>query len=123
MTNEEKYLKSRIGEHTPFKVPDGYFDSLAVEVMQRLPQTVPSQQPVTQPVVTTVAKMRPWLYAAACLLVAVLTATAFFMRPGPTEQVAVVATVPASSESYIDEAADYVMADNIDIYACLSSEY
>ena len=26
MTNEEKYLKERVGQENPFRTPEGYFD-------------------------------------------------------------------------------------------------
>lgn len=115
MMNEEQYIKSRMSGENPFRVPEGYFDSFAAEMMQRLPE---------QPKQGLTVRLRPWLYAAACLLVAVLTATAYFFRPETTGQNVVAATTAATAaDNYYDEAADYVMADNIDIYACLASDY
>lgn len=114
MKNEEMYIKSRMSTRNPFQVPDGYFDRLADEVMQQLPE---------QPRQGLVERLRPWLYAAACLLVAVLTATVYFFRPDAPGQNVVATNVSSTNDTYYDEAADYVMADNIDIYACLASEY
>jgi hypothetical protein len=62
------------------------------------------------------------MYAAACLLVAVLTATIYFYAPDVAEQNIADASDP-NSESYMEEVADYVMVDNNDIYAYLASEY
>ena len=44
MMNEELYIKSRIGNKNPFCVPDGYFDSLTAEVMQKLPEQQPQKK-------------------------------------------------------------------------------
>lgn len=114
MKNEELYIKSRMGEHNPFRVPEGYFDNLTAEIMQQLPE---------QPKQGLMVRIRPWLYAAACLLAAVFTTTAYFLKTDTVGQKVAATTTLTASDSYIDEAADYVMADNIEIYACLSSEY
>lgn len=113
MMNEEMYIKSRMGNKNPFRVPEGYFDNFAAEMMKNLPE---------QPKQSIVVRMRPWMYAAACLLVAVLTATIYFYAPDVTVQNIADASYP-NSESYVEEVADYVMADNNDIYAYLASEY
>ena len=111
MMNDEQYLRNRMGDRNPFRVPDGYFDSLAAEVMQKLPE----RQHVSR-----FTRLRPWLYAAVFLFVAVLTATVYFVAPESNrEQIAVTTT----QDSYFEDAADYVMADNNDIYACLASDY
>ena len=37
MTNNEDYIKKMVGKENPFRVPEGYFDQLAQQVMQALP--------------------------------------------------------------------------------------
>ena len=54
MIAEEKYLEDKYGKKQPFKVPNGYFDSFADNLMDKLPE----QQPV----------MTPWLWQQACVL-------------------------------------------------------
>ena len=110
MMNEEQYIKSRMNGKNPFQVPDGYFDSLTAKVMQRLPE---------QPKRSLMVKLRPWMYAAACIVAVLFTATVYFFPSADTQQQMATATV----DSYIDDAADYMMADNLDIYACLTTEY
>ena len=45
--NEEQYLIEKVGKENPFRVPEGYFDTLASQVMSRIdaegnkPQDVP----------------------------------------------------------------------------------
>ncbi|MBQ8713297.1 MAG: hypothetical protein IJ551_10850 [Prevotella sp.] len=112
MMNEEQYIKSRLGDRNPFRVPEGYFDSFTAELMQKLPE---QQKPALM------VRLRPWLYAAACLFVALFTATVYFVAPDRESSVQVAAAAP--SDTYVEDAADYVMADNIDIYACLASDY
>jgi hypothetical protein len=61
--------------------------------------------------------LRPWMYAAACLVVIVFSVALYFSKIAPdTPELPQVAV----TESYIDEAADYAMIDNTDIYACLA---
>jgi hypothetical protein len=57
------------------------------------------------------------MYAAACLVVAIFC-TAFYFSRIHTD--APEMSQMAVSESYMDEAADYAMIDNTDIYACLA---
>ena len=114
MMNEELYIKSRIGNKNPFCVPDGYFDSLTAEVMQKLPE-----QPKKKGLVV---RLRPWMYAAACTVAVLFTATIYFFAPENVNQPQV-AAVESATDTYVEDMADYVMADNIDIYACLASEY
>ena len=109
--NEELYIKNRLGDRNPFRVPEGYFDSLTAEVMQKLPD----RQPVSR-----FARLRPWLYAAVFLFVAVLTATVYFVTPDSNVQQMAETT---TQDTYYEDAVDYVMADNNDIYACLVSDY
>lgn len=112
MMNEELYLKSRIGDRNPFRVPEGYFDNFAAEMMQKLPE---------QPKQSLIVRLRPWMYAAACLVAVVFSATLYFSAPDSASQEVVATATP--TDTYVEDVADYVMADNIDIYACLASDY
>ena len=80
-------------------------------------------------------RLRPWLYAAACICVGVfIAAIAFNNRsevatPQPAaQQIAANEQTDYSyynsyySDSYIDEEADYAMIDNQEIYACLMAD-
>lgn len=106
---EEKYLKERMTKRNPFRVPEGYFDSFADQVMAQLPEREQKAKRMM---------LRPWMYAAACMIVAVFSVTIYFSHVSDetmeSPQMAVV------SEAYMDEAADYAMIDNTEIYACLA---
>jgi len=124
MTNEELYLKSRITNENPFRVPEGYFDRLTADVMARLPECQ-SENPSERKPARRVL-LRPLLAAASVAVVALIGTLVYFNRLAPSntvdQQVATVSTVGVG-DSYIDEAADYLMMDHQDIYACLTSDY
>ena len=70
--------------------------------------------------------LRPLLYAAACGCVLFVSVASYLSHEdqsiaAPAEST--VASVQTMDYYSFDEAADYVMIDNQDIYACLSSEY
>lgn len=115
MNNEETYLKETIGTRNPFQVPDGYFEQLTQQVMQQLPERKPQR--------SRLVALRPWLYAAACVVALfVLGTTTYHFRQQPADEPAPLASsaVSPADNSYIDAAADYAMIDNVDIYACLT---
>lgn len=113
--NEEKFLEERMPKRNPFQVPEGYFGHFAEQVMQSLPEREPAklEEPKAKHVL-----LRPWMYAAACLLVAFLCVIVYFSRVNG--EVTEAPQQMAVTDSYIDEAADYVMLDNAEIYACLA---
>jgi len=133
MINEEDFLNSKMGKRNPFTVPEGYFEQLTQQVMDKIPQAVTTEmKPVRKPAKIAVMKrLRPWLYAAACICVGVfIAAIAFNNRsevatPQPaSQQIAVNEPTDYNyySDSYIDEEADYAMIDNQEIYACLMAD-
>lgn len=124
MTNEELYLKNRITNDNPFRVPEGYFDRLTADVMARLPERQ-SENPKEEKTARRIQLRRSWLAAASVAVVAIVGTLAYFNRlnPADTADKQVAAVAAPVSDSYIDEAADYLMIDHQDIYACLTSEY
>ena len=121
---EELYLIEKFGKQNHFKVPEGYFDTLTSQIMAKVDAEGAAPE---KPVKVKNAKMvwlRPLLYAAACgcaLFISVASYLSYEDRSvaAPAENIVAFQTVDDS----FDEAADYVMIDNQDIYACLSSEY
>ncbi|MBR6998228.1 MAG: hypothetical protein IKI19_05430 [Prevotella sp.] len=126
MMNEEEYLKSKVGNRNPFTVPEGYFEQLAQQVMDRIPATTQELKPA--PKKTVFKQLRPWLYAAACICVGVFTAGVLFNSQNDNskelEQMATLEqeNINYYSDNYIDEEADYAMFDNQEIYACLLAD-
>lgn len=128
MNYEDKEIQERFGKDNPFRVPAGYFDQLTERVMSQLPEREQQAEQISlterRPKSRRVA-LRPWLYAAACTVAAVVMGITFYSHESAEEQhLASTAntTTPATNtdSQYIDEAADYVMLDNAEIYACLA---
>ena len=123
--NDELYLKQKIGNRNPFQVPDGYFDQLTEQIMQQLPERE------THVGRAHVIRMRPWLYAAACVALALVMGVSYYFTQSPATSLEgghmAAAVQPAATESlansYMDDAADYAMLDNTEIYAYLSENY
>lgn len=119
MMNEEEYIRQKMGERNPFTVPEGYFDQLAQQIIDRLPAEDAKPKP------SAIERyLRPLLYAAACLAIAVM-GTAIYTNRNLTadqQQLAQQETVTSYSDSYIDEAADYAMLDNAEIYNSLLAD-
>lgn len=142
MTNEETIIHEKMGRNNPFRVPEGYFDSFTERLMAELPERPslyseaerpelqvvserPEQQVVSTPKKSRLRILRPVLLAAACLCVAIFSVTLFLNQQQEMPEQTPVATATNATgnnidEEYMDEAADYVMLDNADIYACLS---
>ena len=109
----------------PFSVPEGYFDNLAQRMIDSLPahevRMIPTEEKKK-------SKNRLLLWArygaAAAVVAAVCMAGMHFTNNEPTAQTPVAATTMESysSDENIDAMADYIMADDQDLYAYLSGE-
>ena len=119
MMNEENDLIERVGKENPFRVPEGYFDTLAEQVMARVNAEAPA------PRKARVVWLRPVLLAAAsvCALFISVTAYKTLSHQQAALPVAQQVEVSQQGDDSFDEAADYLMVDNQDIYACLASDY
>ena len=103
MIEEEKHLRETVGTRNAFRVPEGYFEQFTAQVMEQLPEQQKAR--------TTM--LRPWLYAAACTVVAVLMGFTYYWHQNTADDM-------MADSNYYEEVADYAMIDNIDIYACLA---
>lgn len=122
MMYEEDYLNSKLGKKNPFTVPEGYFEQLTAQVMEKLPEKQVAKT-------ATIKRLRPWFYAAACICIGVfIVGIAFNNNNDEVRKQMQMATAEQEyvesyySDSYIDEEADYAMVDNQDIYAYLLAE-
>lgn len=129
--NEERYIRSRMGDTNPFKVPEGYFDHLANAVMQKLPERETpvgdqaQDKPAQRVTLSVYRRLRPYIYLAACLVVAVFTMAVFFNDDADKSPMSTMTSHHvAATESFDDddEIVDYTMVDNYDIYACLTND-
>lgn len=104
MMEEEKYLRETVGQRNAFRVPEGYFEHFAEQVMQQLPDEQKKPR---------LAMLRPLFYAAACVAAVVVMGVSYLWHhEEPSEEM-------VADSNYYEEVADYAMIDNNDIYACL----
>lgn len=123
MIAEEKYLEDKYGKKQPFKVPNGYFDSFAENLMDKLPE----QQPAMTPHISMWRKWRKLrlTVAVAASVCAVMFSVMTFMhntKPTHSPLASNHTTKTVTNDSYntLDVAADYTMLDNDDIYVLVS---
>lgn len=120
MKNMEELIKAKYGKANHYRVPDGYFDSLSAQIMDKLPEN-------RQPVVGGNFRkfIRPMLYAA-CTIAAVFTVISLVNQNethnDPVEATTVADANSTINDTYSDAIADYAMMDNLDIYACLEND-
>ena len=142
--NEEKYIREKMGTRNPFTVPDGYFDQLAQQIIDRLPADGQTQEaastttgvgknvsgelqsPVSpSPRPAIVRYLRPLLYAAACAALAIVVGTVY-RNTATADSEQLVAhqqeIVTTYSDTYMEDMADYAMLDNEEIYASLLAD-
>ena len=121
--NEEMYIQEKVGKRNPFRVPEGYFDNLTAQVMQNLPE-----QPKRR---AKSVFMRPVFYAVASVCALLVAGAAWMWHPSaevssaePVQAKAVAQPQQQdNADGYFDEAADYMMLDNHEIYAYLAESY
>ena len=118
MSKEEKIIQRKLGRESHFTVPDNYFDQLTQQVMERLPE--PETKVI--PFVTPWHKFRA-MAVAACSLIAVFGVGYYLLVTTPSSSHShsmIVFDADENNSSYAwEEAADYAMLDNNDIYASL----
>lgn len=122
MENIEEHIREKMGDKSPFRVPEGYFDQLTSRVMSQLPEQTMIRQMKQPRRQSRLVAIRPWLYAAACVVAIVVMVLTFHFNQRvvePNGQSMAVVSAPVDDE-YIDDVADYVMLDNTEIYAYLA---
>ncbi|MBM6993706.1 MAG: hypothetical protein I3J02_10680 [Prevotella sp.] len=124
MEREEKFIEDKFGRRSPFKVPEGYFDDFASQLMQRLPDRVDTPTTKVVPMRSSSwHRTRPIAIAAASICAAIFSLGVFMHNDkdrmtGPTAA-ATHGSVSSTSYSAVDAMADYAMLDTEDMYAYL----
>lgn len=140
MDKEEKYILDKCHRKEPFRVPEGYFDSLADTLMAKLPE----RQAIANDeirgckaiVVPFRRRFRAIAVAASATIVVGLSAMFYFNAGSAVSSIAdstqfaahktstrYQASADVASDDVdgaIDEYADYTMMDNEDMYAYVS---
>ena len=105
-----------MNKKNPFKTPEGYFDNFATEFMAQLPE--PGQDERRGK--SLFFKLRPLLYAAACLMAVCFGGYLVWQNSQTIKQDATAAEYNKVHDQYVDDYLDCAMLDNGDIYACIS---
>lgn len=124
---KETMIPHTSARHSGFRVPDGYFESLTQQVMDRLPEAETETAQASAEVITLTEptlwqRVRPWLYLAAMFVGA-----AFIIRiasPSADEKAAALAHEEAESQEieYIENALDAAMMDDYSLYMYLAED-
>lgn len=119
MKEEDNILK-KAGKENVFRVPDGYFENLASEVMSRLPE---KEKPVfitKEP--TKWEKIKPWLYMAAMFAGAALIIRVASADRAPADSMMAKDDTETEivSDEYISTVLDNSMLNDYSLYVYLS---
>ena len=121
MKEAEKYLKSRYGATGHFKVPDGYFDSLASRVMESLPADK------TNVVRMPFSAWRGMVVPLSAVAASAVLAVCILLNDGKDVQVnrqplaSQIETSVTYEDADIDAMTNYAMVDAADMYAYIST--
>ena len=125
------HLQKEYGTQRPFTVPENYFSELSSRVMAQIPTEEQKEAVVeVKPHRTMVHYLRPLAAAAMTIGVVLVGFLAYHEFDGGQGKHALAEghlaqgahETSASSEDEFDQAADYFMIDESDMYAYLASE-
>ena len=111
-------------KQNPFRVPEGYFDTLNKRIMDNVARQA-STEKSEKPVQAKNVRMHVlrWAAACACVLVIGVSAVLFTFKDADTSEVPVTAQQTFfTSDDAFNQAADYTMLDNHDMYQMLAEE-
>ena len=118
---EEDEILRKFGAGNYFTVPDGYFDNLTAEVMNKLPEKETKLQIKRQN--TVWQRVRPWLYMAA-VFSGLLIGIRFMFTNTTKSEKTTIATVDLKGtdipDEYIETAIDHSMMDDYSLYQYLT---
>lgn len=124
---KERYIEQRCGRQTPFRMPDGYMDSVVNDMMSRVRECrFEKGCAVNVPFSGKRKYVWRWAVAAACICVAVFSVE-LFMRDNSRQLpngdvVAQRHDNVIYDDEYINDMAEYAMLDNGDLYACMEED-
>lgn len=121
MDKEEKFIEQKYGRKNPFKVPEGYFDDFASELMKQLPEEEPVSAKVVEMRPRQKKRWRSLVAVAASAVVCVMSWTVYnaidSKQPANSPVPATAQVTDHTDYSTMDALADYTMMDNEDMYA------
>ncbi len=125
MDQEEKFIEETCGRKTPFRVPEGYFDRFADQLVQNLPEREPMMKAkVVELKTSRWHRYRTTVAAAACVCAVALTLGGYLNGRSLRDARAHIATETEqqarTNYSSADAMADYAMMDSEDMYALMA---
>lgn len=121
---KEDEIRKKVGTGNAFKVPEGYFESLTSEVMDKLPEQKQPAFEVKEP--TKWDKLKPLLYMAAMFVGAALIIRVASFGREEVETAVVAAVEVAEADGDVDEYIDAVlegsMMDDYSLYVYLTDD-
>ena len=116
---EEDRIRKTLGTENPFRVPEGYFEQLASEVMDKLPEKehIPTHE------TTLWEKVRPLLYMAAMFVGAalIIRVASSHYTPAASDETIVAQEEEVEKEmEYINMAMENTMMDDYSLYLYLA---
>ena len=115
---EEDILLKKLGKENSFKVPEGYFENLTSEVMNKLPEK--EKVTLKEEPVSTWTRLKPLLYMAAMFVGAalIIRVASSDRTPAATDRMA--ADETETEMEYINMAVDNSMLDDYSLYVYLA---
>lgn len=130
----EHHLHSTYGNKRPFTVPDNYFSDLSSQIMANIPVEEPVKTPdntieTKKSHFVLIRRVRPLAIAAAMIGIVMIAFWSFAdytsnqksAADAPEKRVGESLSKATSSDSF-DEAADYMMMDEDDMYAYVADQ-
>ena len=119
MKEEDNILK-KVGTGNVFNVPDGYFENLTSEIMDRLPEK--EKVIVKEKVPTMWDRVKPWAYMAAMFVGAALIIRVASSNHTPVDTAGdrMAADDTEMEMEYINIAVDHSMMDDYSLYVYLA---
>ncbi len=117
---EEDILLKKIGKEHSFKVPEGYFENLTSEVMDKLPEK--EKVVFKEESVSTWTRLKPLVYMAAMFVGAalIIRVASSDHKPVSNDTVAPEPETEVVSDQMIDFAVEGAMLDDYSLYVYLS---
>ena len=121
---EEDTLLKKLGKENSFKVPEGYFENLTSEVMNKLPEK--EKVTLKEEPVSTWTRLKPLFYMAAMFVGAalIIRVASSDHKPAADDITVAVTAMETDTEQVSDEmidvALDRAMLDDYSLYVYLS---
>ena len=118
--NEEKDLIKRYGKKQTFKVPEGYFENFAEDLMRKLPE----KEMKAPEKISTWTRVKPWVYMAAMFVGLMFTVRLFTNGGKDIHEKAHSADTPVNytelPDEYIDPIVNQTMMGDYELYKYLT---